>query len=123
MQVHNTKEFESTLRSFEQSLEQALEDKDWDRMISVNQELQNYFQFLSNQGVISLPSIQKALTRVRILLDALIQVCIRHRSGSLAMIKQTQKGSYALARYEESQYKGSMATSGNHHPIDYYQES
>ena len=67
MQARDTREYESTLRSFEQSLEQSLEDKDWDRMMSVNQELQSYFQMLSDDGVVSLPPVQRALTRVQVL--------------------------------------------------------
>ncbi|WP_299730447.1 hypothetical protein [uncultured Endozoicomonas sp.] len=118
MSSTDTTEYESVLREFEQSLEQSLEAKDWDRMMSVNQELQRYFQILSDDGVVGLPPVQRALTRVQVLFDALIQVCIRHRSGSLAMIKQTQNSGYALARYEDA----SSLNSESHQPSDYFQE-
>ncbi|MGI2028083.1 hypothetical protein ACTL6P_20025 [Endozoicomonas acroporae] len=90
------------LRSFELDLEASLESKDWDRMIAVNQDLQGFFQQMSDAGVTNQPPVQGALARVQVLCSALMQVCTRHRADSLSVIKKTRKDSLALSSYQRA---------------------
>lgn len=102
----STADYVSQLRSFEYALESALESRDWEQMISVNQQLQHCFGQLSDYGLTEQPVIREALTRVQILCSALIQVCSRQRADTLAVIKQTRQNTAALSRYQQFKHSG-----------------
>ncbi|USE37648.1 hypothetical protein [Endozoicomonas sp. SCSIO W0465] len=95
-------DYVNKLRSFELALEASLEAKDWDRMMAVNQELQVFFQQLSDAGLTDQPGIQEALARVQVLCSALIQVCVRHRADTLSVIKKNRNDSSALSSYQRA---------------------
>ena len=102
----STADYVSQLRSFECALESALESRDWEQMISVNQQLQHCFEQLSDSGLTEQPDIREALTRVQILCSALIQVCSRHRADTLAVIKKTRQNTVALSCYQQFRQSG-----------------
>lgn len=102
----STADYVDQLKSFEYALENTLESRDWEQMISVNQQLQHCFQQLSDSGLTEQPTIREALNRVQILCSALIQVCTRHQADTLSLIKKTQKDSSALSSYQQFRQSG-----------------
>ena len=93
-------DYTQQLRSLEYKLEAALEQKDWDKIMVVNQDLQNCCVQLVEEGYLEQPGIQQSLYRIQELCSHLISICEQHRAESLAAIKKNKKESAALSSYK-----------------------